>query len=551
MKIKTRLYSTAILISILQVVFSLITTNFLTSANDETEIITEKSLPAINYIARINTATANFRTAEFNRVLADTESAMRNRDSELAEYVTNIEEANQLYFSLITTEEERVFYTDYLQLWQAYLDIHADVIEALKNSDPELAANIMNNRSEEAFYTLNNKLLQLQAENWRQSQEAISASAKIFKQIQSTSLLLILFITFIVALLMYRIFSSITKNLNKAKNIVTELSSGNLMVEIDTNGNNEITELLAQLDVMAKQIRKTVEGIVEGSNVLYLAGSEFKELAKQLSEGANDQAASVEEVSASIEQMTANIEQNTDNSQVTERYALEAAQRIASGNGALNETVLSMKEIVTKISVVSEIAFQTNLLALNAAVEAARAGEQGRGFAVVAAEVRKLAESSRQAAHTIDTISKSGIKVSSQAQKMFNDIIPAVQNTTKLVQEIAAASIEQRNGTAQISSAIMMLSNVTQKNAAVASEVLNNAEEMTILANQLKEAIAFFKIEAEQEKQEPTTIQAIKKDVPEITKPMHETAEVLSATQKGVSLNMSTYSSTEDDYEKF
>ncbi len=105
-----------------------------------------------------------------------------------------------------------------------------------------------------------------------------------------------------------------------------------------------------------------------------------------------------------------------------------------------------MKEIANKISIIEEIARQTNLLALNAAIEAARAGEHGKGFAVVAAEVRKLAERSQKAAGEINQLSGTTLKVSEKSGEMLDKLVPDIQRTAELVQEITAASKEQDTG---------------------------------------------------------------------------------------------------------
>ena len=153
-----------------------------------------------------------------------------------------------------------------------------------------------------------------------------------------------------------------------------------------------------------------------------------------------------------------------------------------------------MKEIAKKIVIIEEIARQTNLLALNAAIEAARAGEHGKGFAVVAAEVRKLAERSQAAAGEINSLSVSSVAVAESAGKMLDSIVPGIQKTSELVQEIAAASREQDAGAEQINSSIQQLDKVIQQNAAATEEMASTSEELTSQSDQMRDMMAFFKV---------------------------------------------------------
>jgi methyl-accepting chemotaxis protein len=154
-----------------------------------------------------------------------------------------------------------------------------------------------------------------------------------------------------------------------------------------------------------------------------------------------------------------------------------------------------MKEIATKISIIEEIARQTNLLALNAAIEAARAGEHGKGFAVVASEVRKLAERSQAAAGEIGTLSTRSVQVAETAGEMLTKMVPDIQKTAELVQEISAASREQDTGTEQINKAIQQLDQVIQQNASASEEMASTSEELSGQAEQLKATISFFRID--------------------------------------------------------
>jgi methyl-accepting chemotaxis protein len=132
------------------------------------------------------------------------------------------------------------------------------------------------------------------------------------------------------------------------------------------------------------------------------------------------------------------------------------------------------------------------LLALNAAIEAARAGEHGKGFAVVAAEVRKLAERSQKAAGEINQLSATTVKVSEKAGEMLDKLVPDIQRTAELVQEITAASQEQDTGAEQINKALQQLERVIQQNASASEEMAATTEELSAQSDQLVSALGFF-----------------------------------------------------------
>jgi len=273
-------------------------------------------------------------------------------------------------------------------------------------------------------------------------------------------------------------------------NLSKEMANGNLNVSVAKRSEaddqmDSLARMTSKLRAVVEETQVSVENVISGSQALS-ASSE------QLSQGASEQASAVEETAATIEEMTANIRQNSENALATEKIANQASDNARQGGAAVLRTVSAMNEIASKIMIIEEIARQTNLLALNAAIEAARAGEQGKGFAVVASEVRKLAERSQLAAGEINDLSSGSIEIAEEAGKLFESIVPDIQKTAELVQEIAAASREQDAGAAQMSHAIQQLDSVIQQNASSAEEMASTAEELNSQSRHLEEMIAFF-----------------------------------------------------------
>ena len=295
-------------------------------------------------------------------------------------------------------------------------------------------------------------------------------------------------------------YNLIKNNLNtliEATNSITanakQVSQGNLMVELKKR--SERDELMESLSNMVEKLKEVVTEVQSSADNVASGAQEMSATAQNMSQGATEQAASAEEVSSSMEQMASNIRQNTDNAMQTEKIAVKSASDAKEGGKAVAETVNAMKEIATKISIIEEIARQTNLLALNAAIEAARAGEHGKGFAVVASEVRKLAERSQAAAGEISTLSTTSVAIAEQAGEMLARMLPDIQKTAELVQEISASSKEQDTGADQINRAIQQLDQVIQQNAGSAEEMASTTEELSSQAEQLKSVIAFFSLD--------------------------------------------------------
>ncbi|MCB2189136.1 MAG: HAMP domain-containing protein [Deltaproteobacteria bacterium] len=346
------------------------------------------------------------------------------------------------------------------------------------------------------------------------------------------------------------IAASITRVLKKGVSLAQAIEKGDLSQRMQVEGQGEVAQLAASLDAMARSLQTKAElaqAIAAGDlsreavlasdrDTLGLAlqemlaalndlvgeardtadqvatsSSQITDSGQALSQGAAEQAASLEEITSSMVQIGSQTTSNADSASQANHLSDAASEAARQGNQqmggmieAMGEISESSRSIAKIIKVIDDIAFQTNLLALNAAVEAARAGHHGKGFAVVAEEVRNLASRSAKAAQETSELIEGSVKkvargteIAGRTAASLNEITEAVLKVSDLVAEIAAASREQAEGISQINIGLSQVDQVTQQNSANAEETAAAAAELAGQADRLRQMLARFRLSHE------------------------------------------------------
>lgn len=316
-----------------------------------------------------------------------------------------------------------------------------------------------------------------------------------------------------------KIVSDFREMINELTDILTQISNGNLDINVDNERFNDL--FVNDFEPILVAVNKIIDGLnstltqinVSGEHVA-IGSEQVSQGAQVLSQGATEQASSVQELSVTINEVSSQIKQTAQNAVKAKEISEQSSIATDKGREQMQQMICAMDEISNTsneigniIKTIDGIAFQTNILALNAAVEAARAGESGKGFAVVADEVRNLAAKSAQSAKdTAQLIEKSliaienGTVIVSETAKSLEDVVYGAQKSAEVIQEIADASNEQAQHINQVNIGVEQISLVVQTNSATAEESAAASEELSSQAHMLKQLIGKFNLKDEKYK---------------------------------------------------
>ncbi|UOK40485.1 methyl-accepting chemotaxis protein [Pseudomonas palleroniana] len=496
LKISTKLISAFLVVLALTAAMGVFAIHQLGAVNQAAQEIKSDWMPSMRAAAGMRFFAANYRLKENRHVTTEIAEEKAQADREADETLQQFNTRMGTYEQLLSGDEERQLLTGLKSAWSTYLATSKQLLDLSRQNQEAAATTLLRGESRMHFDEVTSRLQKMVEFNEAGASEAGDKGLALYDSAR-VSIIAVLVAALLIGLgLAVFIARIISRPLRLAATAAEQLADGNLSTPIAPGGKDETGMVLNAMRNMVGKLATIIGEVRNAADNLASASEQVSATAQSMSQATSEQAASVEETSASVEQMSASINQNTENAKVTDGMASKAAKEATDGGESVQQTVLAMKKIAQRISIIDDIAYQTNLLALNAAIEAARAGEHGKGFAVVAAEVRKLAERSQVAAQEIGELSSSSVDMAEKAGKLLDEMVPSINKTSDLVQEISAASEEQAAGVAQINTAMTQLNQVTQQNASSSEELAATAEEMSSQAEQLQQAMSFFVLDA-------------------------------------------------------
>ena len=453
-------------------------------------------------------AHAYYQRTRYNIVVAiDRQQDIDTNLEKISTFSAEFEEKLKGYEATIKGEEGKEQYNQIASLWTSYKAYIDQVVKYLEAGEFERAGDLFYNEAAQVGSSIQELFIQLNEYNAQKALERANGNKQIARTASMTMVIVIiagLVISLILGLLISR---TITNPIKKVAKAADTIANRDLNVTVDIDSKDETGQLAKAFTRMAENMNEVMLNINNAAYQVSAGAKQVSDSSITLSQGAAEQASSVEELTTALGQIAEQTKMNAESADHSNELAKNVQSSALLGNSQMKEMLRAMDDInisssnIAKIiKVIDEIAFQTNILALNAAVEAARAGQHGKGFAVVAEEVRNLAARSANAAkETTDLIENSikkaedGTKIANETAKSLEEIIDGIEKVANIISDIAKASSEQAAGIEQINQGIIQVSKVVQNNSATSEESATASEELANQAQMLREIVSKFK----------------------------------------------------------
>jgi methyl-accepting chemotaxis protein I, serine sensor receptor len=383
------------------------------------------------------------------------------------------------------------------------------LVDALKKGDRQTADDIAMKHIPPLSVALTKSSDALAAWQNKHGNEAFAAAKARSSAVQTTSGVLLAVGLVACVVCAVALNRSIARPLADVLARMQRIAAGDLSERLEVRSQDEMGQLVNGLMAMQASLTETVRQVTRSAESISAATKQISAGNSDLSQRTEEQAASVQQTAASMEELTATVKHNSENARTAQTLSGTANDVVLRGAAAVENVVETMsgieeasKKIADITGVIEGIAFQTNILALNAAVEAARAGELGRGFAVVAGEVRSLAQRAGAAAKEIkeligDSVARvdAGTQLVDTAGLTMREIRESISKVTAIMDEIASASDQQRDGIEQVGIAVSQMDQVSQQNAALVEQAAAAAASLDDQAELLKRTVGVFRLE--------------------------------------------------------
>lgn len=467
----------------------------MSSMHDRSTEVDDNWIPSINTLGDVSQDILRLRSATLRMLLSEDATQLRESTALAQTLLDDLAQMQQRYEGLISSTEERAHYDDFKRYESTYLATRAQLAEHLRSNDRAAAMALLYTSLNPQADAMTKALSELITHNREGASEAAKAANAVYTQATRGTLLVMALSAIATVILAALLTRSIVKPLADAVQVADSVASGNLTLNIDTQGNDEPAKLLQALKSMQGNLRGTIEQIADASNQLASAAEQLSAVTDGTARNLHQQsleidqaATAVTEMSSAVDEVARNAASASESSSESGRIARQGSERITQTLSSINQlaadvdsTSSNFGQLAGKIrgisqvlDVIRSIAEQTNLLALNAAIEAARAGEAGRGFAVVADEVRALAHKTGQSTREIETMISTVQGDTEQAVRAMESSNGLAKQTLDIAEGAGVALDQIIQSIAEIGDRNLVIASATEQQAHVAREVDRN-----------------------------------------------------------------------------